>query len=84
MSKDFITNFIPDSYLSEMQDSDEETERKELAKQLLEFEKIKLIYSIYNAPKVQKNVPLRKVKFKKEINENQEEEYQQKQKQKQN
>ena len=84
MSKDYIPDFIPDSYLSEMQDSDEETERKELAKQLLEFEKIKLMRTIYNAPKVQKSLPLRKVKFKKEIDENEEEEYQQKQKQKQN
>ena len=67
-----------------MSDSDEETERKELAKQLLEFQKIKLIHSIYNASKVQKSLPLRKVKFKKEIDENEEEEYQQKQKQKQN
>jgi hypothetical protein len=84
MSKDFIPDFIPDSYLADMSDSDEETERKELAKQLLEFQKIKLIHSIYNAPKVQKSLPLRKVKFKKEIDENEEEEYQQKQKQKQN
>ena len=84
MSKDFIPDFIPDSYLADMQDSDEETDRKELAKQLLEFQKIKLIHSIYNAPKVQKSLPLRKVKFKKEIDENEEEEYQQKQKQKQN
>ena len=84
MSKDFIPDFISDSYLADMSDSDEETERKELAKQLLEFQKIKLIHSIYNAPKVQKSLPLRKVKFKKEIDENEEEEYQQKQKQKQN
>ena len=84
MSKDYIPDFIADGYLAEMQDSDEETEMKERAKQLLEFEKIKLIHSIYNAPKVQKSLPLRKVKFKKEIDENEEEEYQQKQKQKQN
>ena len=77
MSKEFV----PDSYLAEMSDSDEEFEMRERAKQLLEFKKINLIRSIYNASKVQKSVPLRKVKFKKEIDE--EEEYQQKQKQKQ-
>ena len=82
MSKDFIPDFIPDGYLAEMQDSDEEFEMKKRAKQLLEFEKIKLMRTIYNAPKVQKSLPLRKVKFKKEIDE--EEECQQKQKQKQN
>ena len=47
-----MPDFIPDGYLTDMQDSDEETELKERAKQLLEFEKIKLIHSIYNAPKV--------------------------------
>ena len=59
MSKDFIPDFIPDGYLAEMQDSDEEFEMRERAKQLLEFKKINLIRSIYNAPKVQKSVPLR-------------------------
>ena len=76
MSKDYIPDFILDGYLADMQDSDEETELKERTKEILEFEKIKLIHSIYNAPKVQKRGPLRKVKFKKE--------YQQKQILKQN
>ena len=66
MSKDYIPDFIPDSYLEDMSDSDEETEGKELAKQLLEFQKIKLMRTIYNAPKVQKSLPMR-VRFKKEI-----------------
>ena len=65
MSKDFIPDFIPDSYLADMSDSDEETERKELSKQLLEFQKIKLIHSIYNAPKVQESLSLPKTKVEK-------------------
>ena len=35
-----IKDFIPDSYLAEMSDSDEEFEIRERAKQLLEFKKI--------------------------------------------